>query len=154
MKLFHFTIVLLVCFVLGLSNTTYSQDDDVYDEGTVWSLTFVRTGANVADDYLKDLSKTWKAFMDGAVKEGLVLSYKILIGPPANEDDFNIVLMIENKNMASLDPDPERDAKFDAMEEKIKESMKGKYDETVTNYENLRQIYGTKVMREIFLKQL
>ncbi len=152
MKLFHFTIVLLVCFVLGLSNTTYSQDDDVYDEGTVWSLTFVRTGANVADDYLKDLSKTWKAFMDGAVKEGLVVSYKILIGPPANEDDFNIVLMIENKNMASLDPDPERDAKFDAMEKKIKESMKGKYDETVTNYENLRQIYGTKVMREIFLK--
>jgi hypothetical protein len=152
MKLFHFTIVLIVCFVLGLSNTTYSQDDDVYDEGTVWSLTFVRTGANVAEDYLKDISKTWKAFMDGAVKEGLVLSYKILIGPPANEDDFNIVLMIENKNMASLDPDPERDAKFDAMEEKIKESMKGKYDETVTNYENLRQIYGTKVMREIFLK--
>lgn len=152
MKLFHFTIVLLVYFVLGLSTTTYSQDDDIYDEGTVWSLTFVRTGANVADDYLKDLSKTWKAFMDGAVKEGLVVSYKILIGPPANEDDFNIVLMIENKNMASLDPDPERDSKFDAMEEKIKESMKGKYDETVTNYENLRQIYGTKVMREIFLK--
>ena len=152
MKLFHFTIVLFVCFVLGLSNTTFSQDDDVYDEGTVWSLTFVRTGANVADDYLKDLSKTWKAFMDGAVKEGLVVSYKILIGPPANEDDFNIVLMIENENMASLDPNPEREAKFDAMEEKIKESMKGKYDETVTNYENLRQIYGTKVMREIFLK--
>jgi hypothetical protein len=152
MKLFHFTIVLLVCFVLGLSNTTFSQDDDVYDEGTVWSLTFVRTGANVADDYLKDLSKTWKAFMDGAVKEGLIVSYKILIGPPANEDDFNIVLMIENKNMASLDPDPEREAKFDAMEEKIKENMKGKYEETVTNYENLRQIYGTKVMREIFLK--
>jgi len=65
---------------------------------------------------------------------------------------FNIILMIESKNMASFDPDPERDAKFDAMEEKIKESMKGKYDETVTNYENLRQIYGTKVMREIFLK--
>ena len=151
MKLFHFTIVLLVCFVLGLSNTTYSQDDDVYDEGTVWSLTFVRTGANVAEDYLKDISKTWKAFMDGAVKEGLVVSYKILFGFPANEDDFNIVLMIENKNMASFDPDPERDAKFDAMEKKIKESMKGKYDETVTNYENLRQIYGTKVMREIFL---
>ena len=152
MKLFHFTIVLLVCFVLGLSNTTYSQDDDVYDEGTVWSLTFVRTGANVAEDYLKDISKTWKAFMDGSVEEGLIVSYKILFGFPANEDDFNIILMIESKNMASFDPDPERDAKFDAMEEKIKESMKGKYDETVTNYENLRQIYGTKVMREIFLK--
>jgi hypothetical protein len=152
MKIFHFTIALLFCFVLGLSNTTYSQDDDVYDEGTVWSLTFVRTGANVAEDYLRDIGKTWKAFMDGAVKEGLIKSYKVLLGPAANQKDFNIVLMIENENMASLDPDPERDAKFDVMEEKIKESMKGKYDETVANYENLRQIYGTKVMREIFLK--
>ncbi len=151
MKTIFLTTVLIVCFILGANNSTYSQDD-VYDEGTVWSLTFVRTGANVAEDYLKDISKTWKAFMDGAVKEGLVVSYKILFGFPANEDDFNIILMIESKNMASFDPDPERDAKFDAMEEKIKESMKGKYDETVTNYENLRQIYGTKVMREIFLK--
>ena len=151
MKTIILTTVLIVCFILGANNFTYSQDD-VYDEGTVWSLTFVRTGANVAEDYLKDISKTWKAFMDGAVKEGLVVSYKILFGFPANEDDFNIVLMIENENMAAFDPDPERDAKFDAMEEKIKESMKGKYDETVTNYENLRQIYGTKVMREIFLK--
>jgi len=151
MKTIFLTTVLIVCFILGANNSTYSQDD-VYDEGTVWSLTFVRTGANVAEDYLKDISKTWKAFMDGAVKEGLVVSYKILFGPPVNEDDFNIVLMIENENMASLDPNPERDAKFDAMEKKIKESMKGKYDETVTNYENLRQIYGTKVMREIFLK--
>ena len=152
MKIFHLTIALLVCFVLGLNNTTYSQDEDVYDEGTVWSLTFVRTGANVAEDYLRDISKTWKVFMDGAVKEGLIKSYKILLGPPANEKDFNIVLMIENENMASLDPDPDRDAKFDAIEEKMKESMEGKYDETVTNYENLRQILGTKLMREIFLK--
>jgi len=151
MKTIFLTTVLIACFILGANNLTYSQDD-VYDEGTVWSLTFVRTGANVAEDYLKDISKTWKAFMDGAVKEGLVVSYKILLGFPANEDDFNIVLMIENENMASFDPDPERDAKLDALEEKIKESMQGKYDETVTNYENLRQIYGTKVMREIFLK--
>ena len=31
-----------------------------------------------------------------AVKEGLIRSYKVLLGPPANEKDFNIVLMIEN----------------------------------------------------------
>ena len=151
MKTIVLTTALMVCFILAANSTTYSQDD-VYDEGTVWSLTFVRTGANVAEDYLKDISKTWKTFMDGAVKEGLVKSYKILLGPPANEEDFNIVLMIENENMAAFDPDPERDAKFDAMEEKIKESMEGKYEETIINYEKLRQIYGTKVMREIFLK--
>ena len=151
MKKIFLTTVLIACFILGANNFTYSQDD-VYDEGTVWSLTFVRTGANVAEDYLKDIGKTWKTFMDGALKEGLIVSYKILLGPPANEDDFNIVLMIENENMAAFDPDPERDAKLDAMEEKIKESMEGKYEETIVNYEKLRQIYGTKLMREIFLK--
>jgi len=151
MKSILLSIPLIIFFVLGFNNSSYSQDD-VYDEGTVWTLTFVRTGANVAEDYLKDISKTWKAFMDEAVKEGYVKSYKILRGPAANEEDFNIVLMIENENMASFDPDPERDAKMDAIEGKIKESMKDKYDETVKNYETIREIFGTKVMREIYLK--
>ena len=151
MKSILLSIPLIILFVLGFNNSAYSQDD-VYDEGTVWTLTFVRTGANVTEDYLKDISKTWKAFMDEAVKDGYVKSYKILRGPAANEDDFNIVLMIENENMASFDPDAERDAKMDAIEKKIKESMKDNYEKTIKNYESIREILGTKLMREIYLK--
>lgn len=152
MKTILLTIALLVCFVLGVSDNTYSQNADIYDQGTVWSLTFVRTGANVADDYLKDLARTWKASMEEAKKEGLIVSYKVLLGPAANEDDFNLVLMIENENMAVFDYDPERDAKFDAIQKKIAESMEGEFEGTVKNYENIRQLYGTKLMREIYLK--
>ena len=152
MKTILLTSALLICFVLGVSDKTYSQDADIYDQGTVWSLTFVRTGANVTDDYLKDLAKTWKASMEEAKKEGLIVSYKVLLGPAANEDDFNLVLMIENENMAVFDYDPERDAKFDAIQKKVMESMEGEFDATVKNYENIREIYGTKLMREIYLK--
>jgi hypothetical protein len=152
MKTYFLSIVLLLFFFVGISGISYSQDEDVYDQGTVWSLTFVRTGANVADDYLKDLSKTWKASMDEAVKEGLIVSYKVLFGAAANEDDYNIVLMIENENMAVFDSNPERDAKWDVIQKKIEESMKGEFDGTVKNYENIRQLYGTKLMREIYLK--
>ena len=152
MKSYFLSIALVFCFFLGISENTYSQDDDVYDQGTVWSLTFIRTGANVADDYLKDLTKTWKASMDEALKEGLIVSYKVLLGAPANEEDYNIVLMIENENMAVFDYNPERDAKFDAIQKKIAESMEGEFDGTVKNYENLRKLYGTKLMREIYLK--
>ena len=126
----------------------------MYDQGTVWSLTFIRTGANVADDYLKDLTNTWKASMDEALKEGLIVSYKVLLGTPANEEDFNIVLMIENENMAVFDHDPERAAKFDAIQKKVAESMKGEFEGTVKNYENIKKLYGTKLMREIYLKQI
>jgi DNA primase len=60
--------------------------------------------------------------------------------------------MIENENMAVFDYDPERDAKFDTIQKKVAESMKGEFDSTVENYENIRQLYGTKLMREIYLK--
>jgi hypothetical protein len=152
MKTLFLTTALLVCFVLGVSKNTYSQNTDIYDQGTVWSLTFVRTGANLTNDYLKDLTRTWKASMEEAKKEGLIVSYKVLLGPAANEDDFNLVLMIENENMAVFDYDPERDAKFDAIQKKVAESMEGEFDSTVENYENIRQLYGTKLMREIYLK--
>jgi len=152
MKTFVLTTALVCCIILGVSQITYSQDEDVYDPGTVWSLTFIRTGANVADDYLKDLTKTWKASMAEALKEGLIKSYKVLLGAPANEQDFNIVLMTENENMAVFDPNPEREAKWDAIQEKVKKTMEGEFDGTVKNYETLRRLYGTKLMREIYLK--
>jgi hypothetical protein len=152
MKTFFLTTALICCIILGVSQITYSQDEDVYDPGTVWSLTFIRTGANVADDYLKDLTITWKASMAEALKEGLIKSYKVLLGAPANEQDFNIVLMTENENMAVFDPNPEREAKWDAIQEKVKKTMEGEFDGTVKNYETLRKLYGTKIMREIYLK--
>ncbi|MBK7229852.1 MAG: hypothetical protein IPH97_13525 [Ignavibacteriales bacterium] len=139
-----------LCFVPF--DQTSAQDDDLYKDGTVWSLTFVRTGANKSDDYLKGLASTWVANMDEAKKEGLIVSYKILVGNPANKDDFDIVLMIENKNMAALDPDESRDAKFDAIEKKIRDKMGDKYQSTITNYDEIRDLRGTKLMREIHLK--
>ena len=71
-----------------------AQDHPPYDEGTVWTMTFIRTAANHGDDYLKDLSKTWVASMEEAKAEGLIVDYKILSGSAANEDDFNIVFEI------------------------------------------------------------
>jgi hypothetical protein len=145
-------VLLSSIFVLGIINVGYSQSEDLYDTGTVWTLSFIRTGANTVDDYIKGIKNTWEAVMKESVKEGLIKSYKILLGTAANQEDFNIVLMIENKNMATFDPDPVRDAKMKEIEKKIKENMKDEYDKTVSNYEKIRQWLGAKSMREIYLK--
>jgi len=151
-NVFLFTALLIASFLNPFEQVS-AQEEDLYEDGTVWSLTFVRTGANKSDEYLKGLAQTWVASMEEAEKEGLIVSYKILEGAPANEDDFNLVLMIENKNMASFDADETRDAKFDAIEKKIRENMGDNYDATITNYDDIRDLLGTKVMREIHLKK-
>ncbi len=151
-KVFLFSALLIASFLNPFEQVT-AQEEDLYEDGTVWSLTFVRTGENKSDEYLKGLAQTWVASMEEAKKEGLILSYKILAGNAANEDDFDLVLMIENKNMASFDPDETRDAKFDAIEKKIRENMGDNYDATITNYDDIRDLLGTKVMREIHVKK-
>jgi hypothetical protein len=146
--------LLSVIFILSFLPLIQSsaQEKSLYNEGNVWSLTFVRTGANKGIEYINQLAKTWVASMEEAKKEGLILDYKILSGNAANEDDYNLILMIENKSMADYDPNPEREAKFDAIEKKIRDDMKGDFQKVVDNYAQIRQIMGTKVMRELHLK--
>ena len=153
MKSVLFFSVLFALLFLSPFEKISAQEEDLYDSGTVWSLTFVRTAANKSDVYLKGLANTWVASMEEAKKEGLIVSYKILQGQPANEDDFNLVLMIENKGMSVFDPDKEREAKYDAIEKKIKDKMGDKYDMTITNYDAIRNLQGSKLMREIHLKK-
>lgn len=150
-KLF-FTFLSVVLFLFSFDSTS-AQEEDIYEDGTVWTLTFVKTNANKTDEYLKGLAQTWAANMEESKKEGLILSYKILLGNAANEDDFDLVLMVENKNMAEFDPDKARDEKFDAIEKKIKDKMGEEYEMTITNYDDIRNLLGTKIMREIHLKK-
>ena len=148
-----FSVLFAVLFLFPFEQIS-AQEEDLFDDGTVWSLTFVRTVANKTDDYLKGLAHTWVASMEEAKKEGLIVSYKILQGAAANKEDFNLVLMIENKNMATLDPNKQRDDAFDAIQKKVQEKMGDKeFDATVTNYDVIRDLQGTKIMREIHLKK-
>jgi len=147
-----FSVLFATLFLLPFEQIS-AQEEDPFEDGTVWSITFVRTVANKTNDYLKGLSQTWAASMEEAKKEGLIVSYKILRGAAANKEDFNLVLMIENKNMAMLDPDKKREDAFDAIQKKVQEKMGDKFDATVTNYDNIRDLQGTKIMREIHLKK-
>jgi hypothetical protein len=147
-----FSVLFAVLFLLPFEQIS-AQDKSPFEDGTVWSLTFVRTVANKTDDYLNGLANTWVASMEEAKKEGLIVDYKILQGNAANKDDYNLVLMIENKNLATFDPNKQRDDAFDAIEKKVRDKMGDKFDATVTNYENIRDLQGTKIMREIHLKK-
>src|SRR3979411_1960433 len=70
-----------------------------YTEHSIWELTLVKTKAGLDDDYLRSIAQTFKGTMEEEKKQGLIMDYKVLIGDASNREDFNILLMVKNKNM-------------------------------------------------------
>jgi hypothetical protein len=119
-----------------------------YTEGTVWSLTFVRTKPGMTNDYIRNLASVYRKIADEMKKEGLIVSYKVLMGSAANKDDWDIMTMLEYKNMAALDG---IDEKVEAIvtrtlgtEEKVKEGN--------VKRNEIRDILGEKIVREVIFK--
>src|SRR5712691_11243371 len=130
------------------SPTTATGNMAPYTEGPVWELTMVRTKPGMEDDYLKNLAHAYKSTSDEAKKQGIIMDYKIMIGDAANRDDYNVLLLVQFKNMAALDglrqkTDPIAQ-KLIGGEEQIREGALKRME--------IRDILGAKTMREITLK--
>jgi hypothetical protein len=153
MKKLTLTVIWIFVFTFILiTKNMNAQEPDLYTSGSVWNLTFVKLHANMGEDYLKGLNKTWKASMDGLVTAKVIKSYKILMGEASNPQDFDLILMTELENFASMDPNPEKEKKMDDVEKKVREAMGEEFQKTVSSYSTMRDITGRKTMREIFLK--
>ena len=136
-----------VGLVAALAGPAMAQDKP-WTEGTVWNVTLVKTKAGMGDVYLRDLAANFKKLMDVAQKEGLVVSYKILAGSAANRDDWDMLLMTESKNWASLD---NATAKWDALAAKII-GPEDKQQQMMIKRTDVREIVGDKLMQEIVFK--
>ena len=86
-----------------------TTDDTVsYTEGSVWSVQFARTKPGATGDYLKHLREAWKPVMEEAQRRKIVLSHRILLSNHTGPSDWDVMIMIELKNMAALDGYAER----------------------------------------------
>jgi hypothetical protein len=125
-----------------------AQAEAPYTEGSVWQVTMVHTKPGMSDDYLKGLAKNLKTTLEEQKKQGLILSYKILLGQAATPGDFDIVNMVEYANMAALDGLRE---KTDPIATKLIGNEDQQRQSAMKRAE-IREIVGSKLMREITLK--
>lgn len=123
------------------------QAEAPYTEGSVWQVTMVHTKPGMSDDYLKGLQKSLKTTLDEEKKQGLIVSYKILLGQAATPGDFDIINLVEFKDMAALDGLRE---KTDPIATKLIGSDDQQRQGAMKRAE-IREIVGTKFMREITL---
>ena len=119
-----------------------------YTEGSVFEMAFIRTLPGGYDAYMKFLQTEWKKVNEAAKKEGLILSYDVGTASPANKEDWDIVLIIEYKNMAALD----------GLEEKLRDVAEKavgpseKHEDRSKERGKIREVLGTKLVRQLKLK--
>jgi hypothetical protein len=138
------------CFAQSSSPATKSTGGSAapYNEGPVWTLTMIKTKTGLADEYFKQITGTVKPVYDEEKKQKVILDYKILTGEASDPHDYNILILVEYPNWAAFDG---LRSKMDPIVEKVMGSEEARKDMAVKRLD-IREILGTKTMREITLK--
>jgi hypothetical protein len=145
MKLKVVILITAFCVITGYAG---AQSGAPYTEGPVWDITLVKTKPGMGDDYLKGLGQTLKGAMEEQKKQDIIMDYKVLLGDSSGRDDFNILIMVEYKNMAAFDGLRE---KTDPIMAKVIGNQDAQRQMAVKRLD-IREILGTKTMRELTLK--
>jgi hypothetical protein len=143
-------LAIALVLLLGCSGIFKARGEAPYTEGSVYSIALIKTKPGMTDEYLKGLAANGKAVIAEEKAEGIILSYKVLLGDSANPQDFDIMILVEFKNMASFDGLREKQDAIDRMllgTEADKKNLQIMVDRT-----QIREIFGNKLMREITLK--
>ncbi len=148
MKHNRIAIGLIAVLVLTLSVVVYAQVSRPYRNGTVWDVAFIKMKPGMETAYLNYIATDWKRNQEASKKDGLILSYKVLTTEAHGSTDWNIMLMTEYKNMATMEAN---EAKADALLQKVigddQKQMQG-YRERL----EIREVMGNRLAREIVLE--
>jgi hypothetical protein len=114
----------------------------------VWDIAFIRMKPGMETAYLNYIATEWKNEQETLKKEGLSLSYRVIATEPHAPTDWNLMLMTEYKDLASMEAaEPKADAlaqKLLGGDEKMRQGYKDRSE--------IREVLGSRLAREIVLE--
>jgi hypothetical protein len=122
--------------------------DRPYSEGTVSSVSSIRTEPGRFDDYVAWLAGPWKQMMEAQKAAGNIVGYAVYSSVPRTPQDADIYLITVYKNMAALD---DLDAKSDPIMEKLQGSL-AEQNKAYVERGKIRTVLGSELIREAVLK--
>jgi|HubBroStandDraft_6_1064221.scaffolds.fasta_scaffold189736_3 hypothetical protein len=125
-----------------------ADEERAYTEGSVISVSYIRTEPGKFHEYMKYLQSTYKPLMEEEKKAGLIVGYGIYSARPHTPDDPDLILTVEFKNMAALD---NLETKLDPIDRKVWATI-SKQDEASAGRSKLRTDLGGQLLRELKLK--
>ena len=124
------------------------EDYEVSD--AVWSLTMVKLDPGTQDIYLEGLKSTWVAANEVAKSLGHVEYYAIHANQAVAPGAFDLLLVIKFPSTEVMGPSRERYNAF--MEAWGKENQEASNEKVLELYNEIREIQGEYMTREITLK--
>jgi len=148
MKSKRIVIAAVMASLILVSISVYAQFVRPYRNGSVWNIAFIRVKPGMDAGYLNYLATGWKKEQEALKKEGLILSYKVLATEGHSASDWNLLLLTEYKDLATMEAnEPKADALAQRLVGDDQKQMQGYKDRA-----EMREVLGDRLAREIILE--
>jgi hypothetical protein len=138
-----FAVVLMIAAI-----SVFAQINRPYHNGSVWNIAFIRIKPGMDTAYMNYLAASWKAEQEAQKKDGNIVSYRVMSVEGHTTGEFNLMLMTEYKNLATMEANEDR---AEAVAQKVvgndEAQMKGYNDRLA-----IREVLGNRLAREIILE--
>ncbi len=148
MKRNRLFIGLAIAIFLTLSIVVVAQVTRPYRNGTVWNIGFIVMKPGMETAYLNYIAGDWKREQEALKKDGQIISYKVLQTEGHNPNDFNLMLMTEYKNLATMEAN-------EAKADKLLQTVIGNDEKQMQGYRDrlqIREVVASRLAREIVLE--
>ncbi len=138
----------LIVLVLTLSIVVVAQVSRPFRNGTVWSIGFIQMKPGMETAYLNYVAGDWKREQEALKKDGQIISYKVLTTESHGSDDWNIMLMTEYKNMATMEAN-------EVKADNLAQTVSGNDEKQMQGYRDrlqIREVLENRLAREIVLE--
>lgn len=135
-----------ILLIVGVS--VYAQVNRPYHNGSVWTIAFIRIKPGMDTAYMNYLAGQWKAEQEAQKKDGNVLSYKVLSVEGHTPGEFNLMLMTEYKNLATMEGNEDKS-------EAVAQKVIGNDEKQMQGYKErleIREVMGNRLAREVILE--
>ncbi len=140
--------VVAVLLSVGLVAEASAQIYRYYSPGSVWTVTAIRVKPGFEQAYRAYLDGELKKADEANIKAGYQKSFKILETLGTNADSWNLLILREYKDLASMEANREKE---DALAQQVvgddQKQMQG-YDDR----SKIRDVIGVTYTRELLLK--
>ncbi len=138
----------LIVLILTLSIVVVAQVSRPFRNGTVWSIGFIQMKPGMETAYLNYVAGDWKREQEALKKDGQIISYKVLTTESHGSDDWNIMLMTEYKNMATMEAN-------ETKADNLAQTVIGNDEKQMQGYRDrlqIREVLENRLAREIVLE--